>query len=122
MQRSSPTSARNDYDATQPAVRRIDVAEISSRIDRNISRNDYDIHEFTKHATRTAKNVQVIRVSFLISLLLIIPIPIIRVYRVPITYRCGIPMQVMWRKSEKSGKKRVANENMDVSIFQGILK
>lgn len=80
MQRPSSTSAGNDDNATQPAVRRIDVAEISSRIDRNISGNEYDMH-----ATRAAKNIQVIRVSFLISLLPIIPIPIIRVYRVPIT-------------------------------------
>lgn len=85
MQRPSSFSAGNDDNATQPAVRRIDVAEISSRIDRNISRNEHDMHEFTKHPTRAAKNIQVIRVSFLISLLPIIPIPIIRVYRVPIT-------------------------------------
>lgn len=70
MQRPSSTSAGNDDNATQPAVRRIDVAEISSRIERNISRNEYDIHEFTKEATRVSKNVRVIRVSFLISLLL----------------------------------------------------
>lgn len=66
MRRSSSASNLNDENVAQPAVRRIDVAEISSGVQSQLDQygsNENGVNRFAGQMSRVEKKMQAVRVS-----------------------------------------------------------